>query len=103
MDENISTADILSSPNDLGKIICVPIEKIYMYAIYTYITYVCILYTYICVYESVSCSRWTQGLNLGFLHCRQILYRLSHQGSPIYIYIYMTESLCCIPETNPIL
>ena len=24
----------------------------------------------------------TQGLNLGFLHCRQILYRLSHQGSP---------------------
>ena len=24
----------------------------------------------------------TQGSNLGFLHCRQILYRLSHQGSP---------------------
>ena len=24
----------------------------------------------------------TQGLNLGFLHCRQILYHLSHQGSP---------------------
>ena len=24
----------------------------------------------------------TQGLNLGFLHCRQILYQLSHQGSP---------------------
>ena len=24
----------------------------------------------------------TQGLNLGLLHCRQILYRLSHQGSP---------------------
>ena len=24
----------------------------------------------------------TQGLNLGPLHCRQILYRLSHQGSP---------------------
>ena len=23
----------------------------------------------------------TQGLNLGFLHCRQILYHLSHQGS----------------------
>ena len=24
----------------------------------------------------------TQGLNLGLLHCRQILYSLSHQGSP---------------------
>ena len=24
----------------------------------------------------------TQGLNLGLLHCRQIPYRLSHQGSP---------------------
>ena len=23
----------------------------------------------------------TQGLNLGLLHCRQTLYRLSHQGS----------------------
>ena len=24
----------------------------------------------------------TQGSNVGFLHCRQILYRLSHQGNP---------------------
>ena len=24
----------------------------------------------------------TQGLNLGLLHCRQILYQLSYQGSP---------------------
>ena len=24
----------------------------------------------------------TQGLNLGFLHCRQILYQLSHKGNP---------------------
>ena len=24
----------------------------------------------------------TQGSNLDFLHCRQILYHLSHQGSP---------------------
>ena len=24
----------------------------------------------------------TQGLNLGLLHCKQILYHLSHQGSP---------------------
>ena len=34
----------------------------------------------------------TQGLNLGFLHCRQILYLLSHQGSPkpicIFLYIF---------------
>ena len=25
-----------------------------------------------------------QGQNLGLLHCRQILYQLSHQGGPIY-------------------
>ena len=25
---------------------------------------------------------WTQGSNPGLLHCRQILYHLSHQGSP---------------------
>ena len=40
----------------------------------------------------------TLGLNLGLLHCRQILYHLSHQGSPnnaviysidIYMYIYI--------------
>ena len=35
----------------------------------------------------------TQGLNLGFLHCRQILYHLSHQGSLmkillIYFFLY---------------
>ena len=29
----------------------------------------------------------TQGSNPSLLHCRQILYYLSHQGSP-YIYIY---------------
>ena len=27
----------------------------------------------------------TQGLNLGLLHYRQILYHLSHQGSPIML------------------
>ena len=27
----------------------------------------------------------TQGSNLGFLHCRQILYHLTHQGSPTHI------------------
>ena len=26
----------------------------------------------------------TQGLNLGLPHCKQILHRLSHQGSPKY-------------------
>ena len=28
----------------------------------------------------------TQGLNPGLLHCRQIPYHLSHQGSPIVQY-----------------
>ena len=28
----------------------------------------------------------TQGLNPGLLNCRQILYHLRHQGSPIYVY-----------------
>ena len=27
-------------------------------------------------------SNLTQGSTLGLLHCQQILYRLSHQGSP---------------------
>ena len=31
----------------------------------------------------------TQGLNSGFLHCRQILYCLSHYGSLIYISIFL--------------
>ena len=26
----------------------------------------------------------TQGLNQDFLHCKQILYQLSHQGSPFF-------------------
>ena len=29
----------------------------------------------------------TQGLDPGLLHCRQILYHLSHQGSPCYMNI----------------
>ena len=42
----------------------------------------------------------TQGLNWGLLHCRQILYHLSHQGSPLKpslllqmakFHIFMTE------------
>ena len=30
----------------------------------------------------------TQGSNPGCLHCRQILYHLSHKGSPALVYIY---------------
>ena len=30
----------------------------------------------------------TQELNLGLLHCRQILYHLNHQGSPCYSHEY---------------
>ena len=29
----------------------------------------------------------TQGLNPALLHCRRILYHLSHQGSPFYVYV----------------
>ena len=33
----------------------------------------------------------TQGLNLGLLHCRQILYCLSHQGSPYSLIISLVS------------
>ena len=33
----------------------------------------------------------TQGLNRGLLHCRQILYHLSHQGSPIIHILYINS------------
>ena len=36
----------------------------------------------------------TQGLNLGLLHCRQILYHLNHQGSPLKI---QNTSQICMP------
>ena len=29
----------------------------------------------------------TQGLNPGLQHCRRILYHLSYQGSPVYMYV----------------
>ena len=39
----------------------------------------------------------TQGLNLGLLHCRQILYQLSHQGSQVglevLVVLVMTECI----------
>ena len=41
----------------------------------------------------------TQGLNPGPLHCRQILYHLSHQGSP---YICTSEvAQLCLTLCNP--
>ena len=39
----------------------------------------------------------TQGLNLGLLHCKQILYHLSYRGVPISIYPSLF-SLCPIPR-----
>ena len=49
----------------------------------------------------------TQGLNLHpfcFLHCRQILYHLSHQGSPFYFTLLLLSrfsrvQLCATPQT----
>ena len=40
----------------------------------------------------------TQGLNPGLLHCRQILYCLSHWGCPIYIIVYFRYL-----DVNPLL
>ena len=36
----------------------------------------------------------TQGLNPGLLHCRQILYILSHQGSPVRILVFQNSNFC---------
>ena len=39
----------------------------------------------------------TQGSNLGLLHCRQILYHLSHQGNPIHTHTHThTHTHICI-------
>ena len=46
---------------------------------------------------SLSLLQWifpTQESNWGLLHCRQILYQLSYQGSSLYIYIYTLLILC---------
>ena len=42
----------------------------------------------------------TQGWTLGLLHCRQILYQLSHQGSPIILKTYYNShfTLCGIKK-----
>jgi len=41
----------------------------------------------------------TQGSNLGFPHCRQIVYHLSHQGIS-YMYIYIAPPSCCCCVTS---
>ena len=43
----------------------------------------------------------TQGLNMGLLHCRQILYHLSHQGRPqdkriVHFVLDMLNLLCLL-------
>ena len=40
-----------------------------------------------------------QGSNLGFPHCRQIVYHLSHQGIS-YMYIYIAPPSCCCCVTS---
>ena len=42
----------------------------------------------------------TQGLNPGLPHCKQILYWLSHQGSPSLRYSWQIKYYCCILPTN---
>ena len=39
--------------------------------------------TRVCCHALLPGISLTQGSNLGLPHCRQMLYRLSHQGSPI--------------------
>ena len=43
----------------------------------------------------------TQGLTLGFLHCRQTLYYLGHQGSPsisISKWVSFSPNYCCLKD-----
>ena len=44
----------------------------------------------------------TQGSNHGLLHCRQILYHLSHQGSPIYSLNPSQSPMRWVLVTSPI-
>ena len=36
---------------------------------------------------------WTQGLNTGLPHCRQMLYHLSHQGSQLLLFVPANSEL----------
>ena len=40
----------------------------------------------------------SQGLNPGPLHCKQTLYHLSHQGSPLFLCWYLTACLSPRPK-----
>ena len=43
----------------------------------------------------------TQGSNPGLPHCRQILYHLSHQGSPRYsFFLYNFNNFCWTPNIH---
>ena len=42
----------------------------------------------------------TQRLNPGFLHCRQILYHLSLQGSPVNHYLLLTAEKAMAPHSS---
>ena len=42
----------------------------------------------------------TQGLNLGLQHCRQILYQLSHQQSPIWVQRALNWACILIARTE---
>ena len=42
----------------------------------------------------------TQRSNLGLLHCQQILYHLSHHGSPLKKAVCVCVCVCYIPEMN---
>ena len=49
----------------------------------------------------------TQGSNLSLLHCRQILYHLSHQGSPYSIVVYykilsIILCVCMLSHFSPV-
>ena len=42
----------------------------------------------------------TQGLNPALLHCRQILYQLSYQGSPLLHHSW-NQATCCLAQYMP--
>ena len=42
----------------------------------------------------------TQGLNLGVLNCRQILYQLSHQGSLVFCSLWGRKELDMTEQLN---
>ena len=53
----------------------------------------------VCILSLVQGIFLTQGSNPGLLHCRQILYQLSHKGCPptLLLFFYCNGSLICPP------